>query len=224
MRFDRMEQIQMSEQEHKNHMNILELRDEALRAKVSHCKKETEYTMYMNDIYAVNTGNMIKSNEKEQILKLKKECIDSKEHLNQCINKLIVAIRATSQQSGVEKYLKMWEKMPLCFAEILLGITNGNFFQRVTVNDVINASKFNKGLDNFNLIEENNEVFIVDQDTGFKSSPCLACHVSSGSMCENGYRHVNFLTQSGSVYWGTGTLMDPKSKLILNTKLPILTK
>lgn len=74
------------------------------------------------------------------------------------------------------------------------------------------------------LKRKEGSVYIVDHETGFKSSPCIACHVSSGSMVDYGYRYVNFLTQSGSVYWGRGIVMDMASRKILSEKIVILTK
>ena len=44
-----------------------------------------------------------------------------------------------------------------------------------------------------------------------KSSEVIACHVSSGTVDEDGYRYLNFITKSGSVYYTSGcSLTDPK--------------
>ncbi len=221
----------MSEQDY--HVQIMRMRDETLRAKITHCRKENEHVKCVKKMYESDPGNAMKQSDKEQMKKLNKEYNLSKENLKQNIDKF-VAMMCTTYQSNQEnkiieqrriiKYMKMWEKAPVCFAELLLRITNNNNLQHVTVNEIITASNFNKGLDSFQLIVENDLVHIVDNETGFKSSPCIACHVSSGSMTQCGYRYVNFLTQSGSVYWGSGTSMDQKSRHILDSKILILTK
>lgn len=228
---ERLEQIQMSIQD--SHAKILELRNLALDAKIAYCEKEKEYNESMEKIYE-SVGDKIKKEDKEYLKQLKNQVTESKQYMKKCIDELSIMMNTAYQvinpsttvkeRHGLNKYLEMWEKAPLCFAELLSRITNGIYFQHVTVNDVIGAANFNKSLDTFQLIEENDLIYLVDQETGFKSSPCIACHVSSGSMMKDGYRYVNFLTQSGSVYWGSGTTMDQKSRQLLDSKVLILTK
>ena len=64
------------------------------------------------------------------------------------------------------------------------------------------------------------------ENTHITTSAVIAAHVSSGSVqCYNdksGYRHINFITVKGSLYYGSGITNDHKTKKLLE-KLLIMT-
>lgn len=127
--------------------------------------------------------------------------------------------------------VKLWINAPHCFAKMLLYYDFKHcFFVDPSVNEIIYGSKFNEAKNEFKLVQdENGNICLKDDYTGFISSPCFALHISSGSYYFNknenlaGYRHINFLTQCGTVYWGCGIEMDKKSLELLN-KLYIMRK
>lgn len=147
----------------------------------------------------------------------------------------IILDNKKSQDSDkfVTERIELWFNAPICFAELLLNydFCDGEFIDP-SVNKIIKASKCNKMRNKFMLTEnENGHIYLEDSVTGFRSSRCIAVHVSSGSYYFDdghgnaGYRYVNFLTQSGSVYWGSGVGMDKKSlELLSRNKIYLLLK
>jgi hypothetical protein len=228
-----MNQIQMGRQDY--HAKLVDSRNELLRIKKQCCDKKTEYENHMKQNYESVPGDRMTKNEKELIKGLKELYSESSTLLKTSIEKFITMMEPvmkmgtigpwdlTVEQRHIVKYMEMWERLPYCFAELLLEITTNNDIRRVKVADVIDASKFHKELDHFQLIEENDTIHLVDPETGFKSDPVIACHVSSGSLTNHGYRYANFITQQGYVYWGPGE-MDRESFQILDKKVQILTK
>jgi len=217
------------------HTKLMESRNELLRIKKQCCDKKTEYENHMKQNYESMPGERMTKNEKELIKRLKESHSESLTLLKTSIDKFITMMEPVMrmgtigpwdlsvERRHIVRYMEMWERLPYCFAELLLEITANNEIRRVQVTDVINASKFHKELDHFQLIEENETIYLVDPETGFKSDPVIACHVSSGSLADHGYRYVNFITQQGNVYWGPGA-MDRESFQILDKKVQILTK
>ena len=122
----------------------------------------------------------------------------------------------------VMKYLNMWKLSPRCFTELLFKSNDRGYFQNVTVEQIVKVANKSCYLESFDLVEENGAIYIVGKN-GFMTSQCFACHVSSGSQYKGFYRHVNFLTRTGSVYYGSGYSVSEKSLPLLK-KLFILFK
>lgn len=158
-----MSQVQMNEQDY--HTYILELREKLLKMKKVHCERKRECKEYVNKIYYTGTES-VKLNEKKELIELKSKCMESKQIMRLCIDEFIakmILVNQTnhaSERKRLEKYMEMWEKVPECFAELLLRITEYNTLQHVSVNDVIDASLFNKELDAIKLIEEEGRIGI----------------------------------------------------------------
>lgn len=132
-----------------------------------------------------------------------------------------------------EKYtrnrMQLWINASYYFAKMMLNYDfSSECFVDPSVNEIISRSNFTAKKKKIVLTEDKNGcIYLIDDKTDFKSSPCFALHVSDGSYYSNdskgrdGYRHVYFLTKSGSVYWGSGVGMDKKSLELLK-KLYIL--
>lgn len=128
----------------------------------------------------------------------------------------------TNTYEYMMRYLNMWKMSPPCFTNILFKINENGYFENVTVPELIEVANKNQYLESFSLTENDGCIYITGPNN-FKTSPCFACHISSGSHYNGRYRHVNFMTRTGSVYWSSGLVMDDDSLKLLK-KLYILTK
>ena len=213
--------------------NLEDLKNNALRIKQSLRETGKEIFLMMKLLEKADAGSepnlvdtlCIKSN---QIIA---RCDDKEKDLDQATDQLahfMSKIDGYDDNNGslvtyhhLSKFFKMWKKSPECFERLLLNIDHQGELEPITVDQVIAASRKHRYIGIISLSKNDNGDIFVHGPGGFKSSPCFACHVSGGSVHgmanKKGwyYRHVNFLTESGSVYYGTGLDIDEKSNNIL---------
>lgn len=203
-----------------------DLRSSALQAKYSFQKAMDDYTCTLVNMHGDENLPFQHENISTKLNLIKNEYEKTHIALDQHIAQLAKFLSNMFPDAYgtyyVLEYLHMWKKSHSCFAAILLNINNNGYFEKITVNQVIEASKKNQYIEQITLSEENGDIYLIGPD-GFKSSPCFACHVSSGSKYKENYRHVNFMTRGGSVYYGSGYSMNHESCKLLD-KLLILSK
>lgn len=106
-------------------------------------------------------------------------------------------------------------------------ILNKNY---MSLKDFLKVAKKTVHFNEYKLIKNHNGDIVLymkhKENTHITTSTVIAAHVSSGSIqCYNdksGYRHINFITVKGSLYYGSGLTNDPKTKKLLE-KLLIMT-
>ena len=106
-------------------------------------------------------------------------------------------------------------------------ILNKNY---TSLKDFLKVAKKTVHFNDYKLIKNHNGDIVLyikhKENTHITTSAVIAAHVSSGSVqCYNdksGYRHINFITVKGSLYYGSGLTNDHKTKKLLE-KLLIMT-
>ena len=106
-------------------------------------------------------------------------------------------------------------------------ILNKNY---TSLKDFLKVAKKTVHFNDYKLIKNHNGDIVLyikhKENTHITTSAVIAAHVSSGSVqCYNdksGYRHINFITVKGSLYYGSGITNDHKTKKLLE-KLLIMT-
>ncbi len=211
-------------QEQKQYENeqFFELHATTMKAKIEHCCAEEKYISYLRGIDAKDADIPLTQNEKDVLRVLRDNNTKSKELLTACIDALNKIINPMYRGS----YLEMWEKVPICFAKLLLRIKDYPIttISLTSMDEIINVSKYVKMIDagtSLQLIKENDLIRLIEPISGFKSSACIVCHVGNESLTQKGtYRTIAFLTQSGSVYHCCGdSLEDYESNKLLKYDL-----
>jgi hypothetical protein len=106
-------------------------------------------------------------------------------------------------------------------------ILNKNY---ISLKDFLKVAKKTVHFNEYKLIKNHNGDIVLymkqKENTHITTSPVIAAHVSSGSIesynNKSGYRHINFITVKGSLYYGSGLTNDHKTKKLLE-KLLIMT-
>ena len=106
-------------------------------------------------------------------------------------------------------------------------ILNKNY---TSLKDFLKVAKKTVHFNDYKLIKNHNGDIVLyikhKENTHITTSAVIAAHVSSGSVqCYNdksGYRHINFITVKGSLYYGSGLTNDHNTKKLLE-KLLIMT-
>jgi hypothetical protein len=145
---------------------------------------------------------------------------DLQPHMNAILQYMTVNEGSPGMVHSHKEELSLWKRANICFEPLLLKLAlEGNRFESSHLKEWIQYAKNTKELVDFNL-SLNRANQIVLEGRGFRSSEVQACHVSSGSMEVEGYRYVNFVTKSGSIYHGSG--LEVKDKLGLMKEIIVL--
>jgi hypothetical protein len=106
-------------------------------------------------------------------------------------------------------------------------VYNGYKFT-ISRNDISNYGKEIVNISKYTLKQTGNKFFIDceikdenDEHTLINSLEVLAVHVRSGSMYGDGYRHVIFMSVSGSIYCGSGKDGTDKLSKFFNEHFPV---
>jgi hypothetical protein len=130
-----------------------------------------------------------------------------------------------SAKSAIEMEFKM---SSTCWAKLfIVSDVHEDYAPTIYLNDILHCSKkkipftsfiivpspFHKNTFNLVVTSLNNERIVT--------SRILAIHTSSGTKSINGYHHINFLTKSGSIYYGSGEKYGNDESLKLINCLPM---
>jgi len=160
--------------------------------------------------------------------------IDSIKMQKKIINERVIKI-ATNQETGelvemklksAKKAIEMEFKMKeTCWAKLFeVTDVHEDYAPVIQLKDILNCTKKKIPFASFAILPNFDhyhlQVTLYDSQK-LITSKILAVHTSSGSMSINGYSHVNFLTQNGSIYYGSGEAYDNDESLNYCKLLPM---
>jgi hypothetical protein len=130
----------------------------------------------------------------------------------------LLSVTTQFEDEGDEDRFFIWMSNPSCpFRDFLCEVDYGGIgFDSPTVNACHKAATKVVLCVSFKLIKKDDYIIarvITSENLCINTSPILAVHTSSGTMTLDGFRYVNFLTASGSIYCGSGKDLDDKDML-----------
>jgi hypothetical protein len=96
----------------------------------------------------------------------------------------------------------------------------------ILLKDFLKVAKKTIYFDEYKLVKRSNgNIVLYIPNTRITTSTIIAAHVASGSIeCHDGmsgYRHINFITSKGSLYYGSGLTNDSETEKLLQKILTI---
>ena len=90
----------------------------------------------------------------------------------------------------------------------------------ISLKDFLKVAKKTIYFDEYKLVKRSNgNIILYIPNTRITTSTIIAAHVASGSIeCRDdmsGYRHINFITSKGSLYYGSGLTNDAETEKLL---------
>jgi hypothetical protein len=191
---------------------LLDSRTRALDAKIRHSEAEKKYIDLLREI-DTSDPDILMTREQKDLLSESRDCYKkTKSDLDQCVREL-----CEHMDPMYLDYLELlWKKLPMCFAEPLLGICDKSWIRPVTMSQILEYGTFVRAFDPtvpLRLITETQTqtMHLIEPVTEFKSSALIGYHVGSGTKIGGKYQIIAFMTLSGSVYQCLGDSLDSES-------------
>ena len=191
---------------------LLDSRSRALGAKASHSEAEKKYIDLLREI-DTSDPDIPMTRKQKDLLSESRDCHKKTQgDLDQCVKELC----GLMDPMYLDYLELLWKKLPMCFAEPLLGICDKSWIRPVTMTQILGYGTFVRTFDptrSLGLITETQSktMHLIEPVTEFKSSALVGYHVGSGTKIGGKYQIIAFMTLSGSVYQCLGESLDPGS-------------